>query len=327
MAAKTQIVDEQDLIGMLSGINVTVLAGGVGGAKLADGLARVIPLENLTIIVNTGDDLSHLGLTICPDLDTVMYTLAGVANDDTGWGRRGESWRTMEEVSQLGGVDWFSLGDLDLATHLMRTHMLDDGYTLTEVTTHLCNKFGVHVNLLPMSDMPAPTTIISDEGELPFQTWFVKQAWQPRVREITLPSGIRTTSQVATALSETQLLIIAPSNPFVSIDPILNCYPIREMVDDLPEPVVVVSPIIAGKAVKGPAAKMMAELGMPVSSLAIASYYDSLIDLFVYDASDKDIPDQPELRTFQTDTIMITRSDRHRLAMEIMSHCAELLDL
>ncbi len=327
MEDKTQIVDEQELIGMLSGINVTVLAGGVGGAKLADGMARVIPPENLTIIVNTGDDFSHLGLTICPDLDTVMYTLAGVANDDSGWGRQGESWRTMKEVSQLGGEDWFSLGDLDLATHLTRTHMLGNGYTLTEVTTHLCNKFGVHVNLLPMSDLPAPTTIISDEGELPFQTWFVKQAWQPRVKEITLPSGIRTTSQVATALSKTQLLIIAPSNPFVSIDPILNCYPIREMVDDLPELVVVVSPIVAGKAVKGPAAKMMAEMGMPVSSAAIASHYDSLIDLFVFDIGDKDVPDRSSLRTYQTDTIMITPNDRRRLALEIMSHCAELLDL
>ncbi|MCA9968259.1 MAG: YvcK family protein, partial [Anaerolineales bacterium] len=153
-------------------MNVVVLAGGVGGAKLADGVARILPAENVTIIVNTGDDFEHAGLTICPDLDTVMYRLAGVANDETGWGRAEETWRTFEEVASLGGPDWFRLGDLDLATHLTRSHLLKQGETLTAVTQHLCAKLGIRAAVLPMSNQPAPTQIQSGDTLYPFQTWF-----------------------------------------------------------------------------------------------------------------------------------------------------------
>jgi LPPG:FO 2-phospho-L-lactate transferase len=309
-----------------SEIQVTVLAGGVGGAKLAEGIAQHIPPQNLSVIVNTGDDFDHLGLRICTDLDTVMYLLAGIANSETGWGRSGDSWRAVDEVKRLGGPDWFALGDLDLGTHLTRTHLLAGGLTLTEVTRHLCEANGINLELLPMSDQPAPTLIVTDEGELPFQTWFVERQWQPAVTEILFPPDVKTTKQVTNALSKTDILLIAPSNPFVSIDPILNAYPVREMVKDLPVIVASVSPIIAGKAVKGPAAKMMNEMGMPATSSAIAAYYDGLIDLFVNDVRDEGLAVQPDLLTLQTDTLMIDRDDRSRLAREILTTCMELIE-
>ena len=239
---------------------VVCLAGGVGGAKLADGLARILPPENLTVIVNTGDDFRHFGLTICPDLDTVMYTLGEVANPETGWGRAGESRRAIDEVGRLGGPDWFSLGDLDLATHLTRTHWLDSGETLTAVTRRLCSGFGIRHAVLPMTDQPAPTLIETETGEvLPFQRWFVRERWQPAVRRVVLPEDVRATQAVVRALESADVVVIAPSNPFVSIDPILNVYPIRALIEDVPQAVVAVSPIVAGRAVKGPAAKMMVE--------------------------------------------------------------------
>ena len=207
-------------------MKVVVLAGGVGGAKLADGIARILPSEDVTIIVNTGDDFEHLGLTICPDLDTVMYRLAGVANDETGWGRAGESWRTIGEVAALGGSDWFKLGDLDLATHLVRTNMLRAGESLTAVTHHLCQKLGIQVAVLPMSNQPAPTKIQSGETLYDFQTWFVQEKWQPPVTEVVLPEDVRATRSVIRAFETADLVLIAPSNPFVSVDPIFNVYPI-----------------------------------------------------------------------------------------------------
>jgi LPPG:FO 2-phospho-L-lactate transferase len=260
-------------------LKVVALAGGVGGAKLAEGLAQILLPDQLTVIVNTGDDFRHLGLMVCPDLDTVMYTMAGEANPETGWGRAGESWRTIEEVDRLGGANWFRLGDLDLANHLTRTQLLDEGYSLTQVTAHLVERFGVQATVLPMSDQPAPTMIQTDEELLPFQTWFVAQQWQPAVREVCLPADVRAGVQVMFALENADIILIAPSNPFVSIDPILNVYPIREMVADLPKAVVAVSPIIAGQALKGPAAKIMAEMGMSPSAAVIAEYYGYVLEL------------------------------------------------
>ncbi len=309
--------------------NIVVLAGGVGGAKLADGVAQIVPPDNLTVIVNSGDDFQHLGLTICPDLDTVVYTLAGIENPETGWGRAGETWRIMAEVGRLGGPEWFKLGDLDLATHLVRSQLLATGHSLTEVTQTLCNKFGIEISVLPMCDQPAPTMIATDQGLMPFQTWFVEQKWQPAVREVVLPDVI-STAQVVSCLENADLILIAPSNPFVSIDPILNAYPIRSMLADLAELVVAVSPIIAGEAVKGPAAKMMGEMGMRVSSAAIAQYYGDLIDVFVFDRRDSALLNQEgslnSLITFQTDTLMNNRQDRRRLAQEILNLAMELLN-
>lgn len=305
--------------------NIVCLAGGVGGAKLADGLAHILPPEQLTVIVNTGDDFTHLGLTICPDLDTVMYTLGGAANPETGWGRAGETWRTMDEVRRLGGPDWFSLGDLDLATHLTRAQLLGEGQTLTAVTRHLCARFGIGPAVLPMSDQPAPTLIVSGDAVLPFQTWFVQERWQPPVTAVRLPDDARATPAVMVALERADFVLIAPSNPFVSVDPILNVYPVRALLEDVPRAVVAVTPIIGGAAVKGPAAKMMQELGMEVSSTAVADYYGALIDGFVYDTQDAaTFRAAPDLTTLETDTYMTTPADRRRLAAAVLQFARDL---
>lgn len=308
-------------------VNVVVLAGGVGGAKLVDGFAQVIPAGKLSVIVNTGDDFRHMGLAICPDLDTVLYTLAGEANTETGWGRRDESWRTIEEVQRLGGPAWFRLGDLDLATHLARTALLEEGYSLTEVTQRLSRHFGLVHAVLPMSDDPAPTTIVSDEGALSFQDWFVREAWQPVVREIRFPDDVRATRAVLWALEKADIVVLAPSNPYVSIDPILNVYPIRAMIADLPELVIAVSPIVGGEAIKGPAAKMMREMGLAVSPQSVAEHYGDLVDLFIYDTVDEGTIDSSGDRAYYcTDTVMRDRAGRKRLAKEIYSQAMELME-
>jgi LPPG:FO 2-phospho-L-lactate transferase len=310
-------------------LNIVCLAGGVGGAKLAHGLAQITPPERLTIIVNTGDDFQHLGLTICPDLDTVMYALADVANATTGWGRADESFRAIDEVGRLGGPDWFRLGDLDLATHLTRTHLLAAGQSLTAVTQHLCRHLsiqpGILPSILPMSNQPAPTFIQSGERRLPFQTWFVEERWQPRVDEIILPENVRATAQVTQKLENADIVILAPSNPFVSLDPILHVYPIREMVMDLPLAVVGVSPIVGGQAVKGPAAKMMQEMGMPVSVTAVRAYYGDLLDGFVYDVQDADDAARPTGPTLCVDTMMHTAADRRRLAQDVLAFAQRII--
>jgi LPPG:FO 2-phospho-L-lactate transferase len=291
---------------------------------LADGLKQVLPPEQLTIIVNTGDDFQHLGLTVCPDVDTVMYTLAGVANAETGWGRAGESWRVMAEIGRLAGPDWFRLGDLDLAMHLTRTHLLAQGLSLTAVTQHLCQQFGIQLALLPMSNQPAPTLIETDNGLLPFQIWFVKERWQPVAKKVHLPEDVRATVPVMQALENADVVIIAPSNPFVSVAPILNVYPIESMLMDLPKAVVAVTPIIGGAAVKGPAAKMMQEMGMPVSAAAVAHYYGELIDGFVYDAQDAGLFDDADMATLSANTFMKNSEDRARLAQDVLTFALEL---
>jgi len=307
-----------DLAEQYASLNVVCLAGGVGGAKLVAGLEQIVPSERLTVIVNTGDDFQHFGLTVCPDLDTVIYTLGVVANPETGWGRVGESWTTIEEIARLGGPAWFKLGDLDLATHLVRSQLLADGQSLTAVTRHLCAHFDIRTRLLPMSDQPAPTMIATNEELLPFQVWFVKERWQPAVREVCLPADVRATPQVMRALENADIVVFAPSNPFVSIDPILHAYPIREMIMDLPRAVVAVSPIIGGEAVKGPAAKMMAEMDMRVTSESVARYYGDLIDGFVYDQKDAGQCDNVDCATLMSDTIMTDAISRSRLAAEVL---------
>jgi LPPG:FO 2-phospho-L-lactate transferase len=315
------------------GLRVVAIAGGVGGAKLVDGLAQIIPVDKLTIIANTGDDFQHMGLMVCPDLDTIMYTLAGAANAETGWGRAGETWHTMQEVARLGGSAWFRLGDLDLATHLVRTELLGRGATLTEATQHLCRHLGVEYALLPMSNEAAPTMIETEAGLVPFQTWFVQEQWQPAVKQVRLPEDVRASRPVLQALEAADVVVLAPSNPFVSIDPVLNVYPIRAMIADLPQAVAAVTPIVGGRAIKGPAAKMMREMGMPVTARAIADYYGELIDLFVYDVRDEgSMPgtgsrhDDDQLLLLATDTLMHTRADRLRLAREVIQFITELLD-
>ena len=306
-------------------LNVVVLAGGVGGAKLVDGFAQIVSAGKLTAIVNTGDDFRHMGLTVCPDLDTVVYTLAGEANTGSGWGRKGESWRTIEEVERLGGPTWFRLGDLDLATHLVRTSYLQAGHSLSDATQHLCRRLGVTQRVLPMSDDPAETVIETDEGILSFQTWFVEKSWQPLVKKVHLPQDVRATRPVLWTLEKADVVVIAPSNPFVSIDPILNVYPIQPMLTDLPDVVVAVSPIVGGDAVKGPAAKMMREMGLAVAPQTVAEHYGDLIDLFVYDRLDEGTVHSTGRALLCTDTMMHDRDDRRRLAEEILSEVMELM--
>ena len=303
-------------------IRVVALAGGVGGAKLADGLAQILPPENLTIIVNTGDDFEHLGLKICPDLDTVCYTLAGIANPTTGWGLAGETWNAVDGVSVLGGPSWFRVGDRDLATHLERTRRLCVGHSLSQITRDFCRAWGVKPTVLPMSNDPIPTIVNTEEGEMAFQEYFVHQQCQPRVRGFRF-EGVQhalPAPGVVEAIEATNLIVICPSNPWVSVDPILSIPGIRELVKA--RRIIGVSPIIAGQAVKGPAAKMYAELGVEPSALAVAKHYGGLLEGFVFDKQDMDSTDAIRalgIQPFVTDTLMNTPADRCRLAGDVLT--------
>jgi LPPG:FO 2-phospho-L-lactate transferase len=308
-------------------LKVVALAGGVGGAKLADGLAQVLPPENLTVIVNTGDDFEHFGLKICPDLDTVCYTLAGMANPVTGWGRVDESWQALEGIEQLGGPTWFRLGDRDLATHLERTRRLQAGQSLSRITRDFCEAWGVRVTVLPMSDQPLPTTVLTEEGELPFQEYFVRRQCRPRVRGFRFEglASARPARGVLESLRGTDVVVVCPSNPWVSIDPILSLPGVREaMASPL---VVAVSPIIGGRAVKGPAAKMYRELGVQPSALAVSKHYGSLLQGFVLDTVDAEQESavyRLGIQPYVTNTLMKRREDRRRLAEEVLSFSTRL---
>jgi LPPG:FO 2-phospho-L-lactate transferase len=313
-------------------MNVVALAGGVGGAKLVDGLSQAILPENLTIIVNTGDDFEHLGLKICPDLDTVCYTLAGLANPETGWGRAGETWNTLESLAEIGGPTWFRLGDKDLATHLERTRRLHDGQSLSQVTRWFCQLWGIKPKIIPMSDDPIPTWVFTDEGDIPFQDYFVRRRCQPRVKGFRF-QGVecsRSAPGVMDALASGDLIIICPSNPWVSIDPILAIPGVKAALTFESESrrvVVAVSPIIGGEVVKGPAAKMFTELGVQPSALAVARHYGAqkaggLLTGFVLDNIDADQASpivNMGMGTLVTDTIMRTPGDRFHLAEEVLA--------
>jgi LPPG:FO 2-phospho-L-lactate transferase len=322
-------------------MKIVALAGGVGGAKLVDGLARLLPPEDLTIIVNTGDDFDHLGLRICPDLDTVCYTLAGLANPVSGWGRLDETWNALAVIAQLGGPDWFKLGDWDLGTHLERTRRLQSGQTLSQITNDFCNAWGIAHTVLPMSDDPVPTMVISDEGVLPFQEYFVRRQCKPRVMGFRFEGvGAATPAPgVIFALQAASLVVICPSNPWVSIDPILSVPGIQETITSLKSPtipsdlrqdsqigestkVLAISPIIGGQAVKGPAAKMFSEMGIVPSALAVAAHYGDLLDGFVYDVVDSDLERDLQalkIHTYRVNTLMKSSEDRQQLAIEVIS--------
>ena len=306
---------------MTSSMQVVALAGGVGGARLADGLAQVLPPEHLTVIVNVGDDFNHLGLRICPDLDTVCYTLAGIANPETGWGRADESWQVMQSLEALGGPTWFRLGDRDLALHLERSERLRIGLPLSQVTYDLCKRLGVQVRVLPVTDDAVPTMVLTGEGELAFQDYFVRQHCEPAVHGFRF-AGVgqaRPAPGVLEALHRADLVVLCPSNPWVSLDPILAVPGVKEALGM--RRVVGVSPIIAGKTVKGPAAKMFSELGIPATAEAVAAHYGSLLSGFVLDEQDADQAEAVQgldILPYVTDTIMKSRSDRRRLALEVL---------
>jgi len=316
-------------------MKIVALAGGVGGAKLAHGLAQILPPEDLTVIVNTGDDFEHLGMYISPDLDTVCYTLAGLANPETGWGRVNETWQTIANIKKLGGPDWFNLGDQDIATHLERTRRLKEGQSLSQITRDFCAAWGVHHTVLPMSDQPVRTIVETDEGDLPFQEYFVHRRCQPRVRGFRFAGvdSAEPTAGTRAAIQSADAVILCPSNPWVSIDPILavlsplQMYPFGEGpgVGSGVRAIIAISPIIGGQTVKGPAAKMYAELGIQPSALAVANHYHDLLTGFVLDHVDAQLAEKIPVQTFVTDTLMKSLTDRTRLAQDVLNFIGNLL--
>ena len=303
--------------------NKTILSlcGGVGGAKLAHGLSKVVRPDDLVTVVNTGDDFQHLGLHISPDLDTVMYTLAEVADPDRGWGITGETWAFMEAISRFEEETWFNLGDKDLATHLYRTRALKQGLGLAAVTRALSRSFGMEHRIIPMTDDPLQTLIVTDEGTLPFQDYFVRLGCRPGVRAVEFCGSdkARPHPDFAALISghELDAIILCPSNPFLSIDPILSLEGIRSSLQSAGAPVVAVSPIIGGKALKGPAAKIMKELDMPANNLSIAEYYGDFLDGLIIDTADARETRAIEklgIKVKVTNTVMHSVQDRIDLA-------------
>lgn len=307
--------------------HVVALCGGVGGAKLAHGLAMALPAGRLSIIVNTADDFEHLGLHICPDLDSVLYALAGLSDPLRGWGRSDESWNFMEALQQLGGPDWFRLGDRDLAIHVERTRRLRGGEPLSEVTAHLCRQLNVAAEVFPMSDAPVRTRVLTEVGPLDFQEYFVRRRCEPRVRGFTFEGAraARALPQAMQAIARARLVVICPSNPFVSVEPILAVPDIRVALQDAAAPVIAVTPIVGGKALKGPAAKMFTELGMQAGSDAVARRYADLIDGFVFDAGDPPPAPLPGVHFFSAATVMRTDPDRRALAEAVLRDGEELV--
>ena len=302
----------------MTATEVVALTGGIGGAKLALGLARVLPSGALTCIVNTGDDFVHLGLHVSPDLDTTLYTLAGCADPERGWGRRDETWTFMRALAELGGETWFQLGDGDLALHVERTRRLAAGETLSTIMDDIRRRSGVATRLLPMSDDAVRTLVHTPETTLAFQEYFVKLRATPVVRSIVFEHAARarTPPAVLEALGSPHLraIIICPSNPYLSVDPILAVPGMREALRASAAPVVAVSPLIGGRAVKGPTAKIMHELGIETSPQAIADHYGDLLDGLVIDEADRSGELPATLPTRATRTLMQSLGDRDTLA-------------
>ena len=296
----------------------SVLTGGVGGAKLVDGLYRVLPPNSLTAIVNTGDDFRHYGLPVSPDIDTVLYTLSGRSNQSFGWGREGETWNFMAALTSLGGEDWFNLGDGDLALHVLRGAALASGETLSAITMRFATAWDLTLSVLPMSDDPVATWVDCDEGLFSFQRYFVERKCAPAVKAVRF-EGAETASPAAgviTAIMESEAVFIAPSNPWLSVDPLLAIPGIKVALEATKSPVIAVSPLIEGKAVKGPTAKLMSELGLDVTNQSIAVHYGNFLDGMIVHGSD----DAPErLATARTDTLMKTAEDRERVARTALS--------
>ena len=292
---------------------VVVLTGGVGGAKLVDGLYRLLGGASLTAVVNTGDDFEHLGLPISPDIDTLLYTLSGKSNTKLGWGREGETWSFMDAVRSLGGEDWFNLGDGDLALHVMRGEALRSGQPLSAVIAGFARAWGLGLTILPMSDNRVCTWVDSDEGPLPFQRYFVERQCRPRVSAVRFDGAGDASAApgVVEAIAAADHLLLAPSNPWLSVDPILAVPQIRQAIAARKAPLIAVSPLIGGKAVKGPTAKIMDELGLAADNDSIARHYAPLLDGMVIDTDD---PAPHGLAVERTDTLMHDAEDRLRVA-------------
>lgn len=303
---------------------ITVLTGGVGGAKLVLGLTRILPPADVTAIINTGDDFRHLGLWVSPDIDTLLYTLSGKSNEQQGWGRAGETWNFIAALRSLGGADWFSLGDGDLALHVERTRRFAAGETLSQVCAAFTKAWGVTTKFLPMSDDRVATHIDTPQGPLEFQRYFVEQRCQPQATGVRFVGAdkAKPAPGVIEALTDTDAVIIAPSNPFLSVDPILAVPGIADALRNTRAPRVAVSPIVGGQAVKGPTVKLMNELGIDVTPQAIAKHYDGVIDALLVDERDKEHP--LALRHRHADTLMKTLDDRARVARAALDLAADV---
>ncbi len=303
-------------------MKVVALSGGVGGARLLDGLARALPAGSMTAVVNTGDDFVHLGMHVSPDLDTVMYTLAGLAHEERGWGLAEETFAGLSMVKRYGGPDWFALGDRDLATHLLRTEALRAGDSLSAITARLCGALGIVHPILPMSDEPVRTMIeTTDEGTLPFQQWFVRRRAEPRVRAVRYDGGRTPAPGVIDAIGACDVVVFGPSNQYVSVDPILCLDGVRDAIAR--KPVVALSPIVGGAAIKGPLATMIRDLtGEIASAGAVARHYGGLVRAMVVERGDEGTV--TSIPVLGSSTIMRSRDDRLRLAREILAFCEEV---
>lgn len=304
-------------------MKVTALAGGIGASKFLVGLADVMPAEDITVIGNTGDDIELFGLRICPDLDTVSYTLAGMVNQETGWGLGGDTFESLAWLARYGEALWFNLGDRDLATHLYRTNQLRLGSSLTEVTDKIRCSLGVRSRILPMSDAYTPTRVVTDEGEMHFQEYFVRRKCEPRVKEIRF-DGIESSqpaSGVLDAILKADAVIVCPSNPLISIAPILAVPGVREALRRTQATVVGITPIIGERALKGPAADMLRDLGHAVSAREVAALYRDFLNIFILDESDAKVaPAIRELnvQVFSANTVMNTVADKRGLALRVL---------
>lgn len=312
------------------GSRVVALCGGVGGAKLAFGLDAELPAGHLSVVTNTGDDFTHLGLHVSPDIDTVLYTLSGLSDYERGWGRRDETWNFMAALGELGGEAWFNLGDRDLALHVERTRRLQAGETLTSVMAGIAAKLGVRSGILPMSDDAVRTVVRTAAGNLPFQHYFVKHRCEPFVTGVTFDgaaaAGISPAVERALADPALGAIIICPSNPYLSIDPVLSVPGMRRALERSTVPVIAVSPLIGGQAVKGPTAKIMRELGISATTRSIAEHYGSLLDGLVVDESDAAEAAALGLRTLAVRTLMTSADDKRRLAGDVLAFAAALGD-
>ena len=300
---------------------VLALAGGVGGAKLALGLSRILSPRELTIVVNTGDDELFHGLHVSPDLDTVMYTLSGLANPQTGWGLDGDQFTANTMLHRYGLPSWFKLGDMDLATHIRRTQLLNAGWTLSQVTAELCFRLGVWHPVVPMSDERCATIVNTDRGSLPFQDYFVRLRCEPVASSIDFRGNAGPSPAFIEALETAGALVYCPSNPFLSIAPILSLPGVRERIADFSGPRIAVSPIVGGQALRGPAAKLMGELGYDVSCAGVASWYRGVCDMLVMDKTDQDqagVVADSGLRPELADTVMVTDDDKTSLARTVL---------
>ena len=307
---------------------ILALSGGIGGAKLASGLYQALGAGELAVLVNTADDFEHLGLYISPDVDTLLYTLAGLADPERGWGRAAETWQFMAELRRLGGEDWFSLGDKDLALHVERTRQLRAGASLAALTGAIAGRFGIQAQVLPMSNQPVRTILTTDAGVLDFQRYFVRLRAQPVVHGIEYRgAGTAAASPEALYLladPALEAVILCPSNPWLSIAPLLAIPALRAALSACRAPVVAVSPIVGGAAIKGPTAKIMTELGLPVTATAVARYYGDLLDGYVLDHSDAAMAPDLGLPALVTATVMKTAEDKQRLAREVVAFARQL---